>query len=212
MVARHPAGEAGERQAGLPGLGRLIAEGFDLRIDQHGERHARLLGLLIRLAVAGLGAGAAGVDEKDDDPARDVHLRRRQAGAAGIAHGLHHVVDQPTQFGIAGIRHTFGRPAQHRMAHAGDLQNGHCRNPMSVHREGGTMGPRPAARQAFAPGGRKHRAGLRPCGRPAAVLPTGPRSCQAAGRAVCCGPETARGPAASVFLGCKGKEVEPPCM
>ena len=67
-------------------------------------------------------------DAEDDHPQRHVDLRRGQAGAADIGQGFRHIGDQPANLGGGRIGHRIGPPAQHRMSHAGDLENGHGLN------------------------------------------------------------------------------------
>jgi hypothetical protein len=56
-----------------------------------------------------------------------VHLRRGQAGAVVLVHGLEHVVDEPLDVrGRDGLgRHGLGDLPQHWMTQARDLQDGH---------------------------------------------------------------------------------------
>ena len=53
---------------------------------------------------------------------------RGEAGAADIGQGLDHVGDQSADLGRAGVGHGLGDLAQNRMAHAGDLEDGHGAN------------------------------------------------------------------------------------
>jgi len=55
-----------------------------------------------------------------------MYLRRRQAGAAGVGHGLDHVGNQPADFRGPGVGHGCRLAEQHRMAHACNLENRHA--------------------------------------------------------------------------------------
>src|SRR3546814_18187442 len=72
-VARHPAGQAGHRQAGLPVVLHRRAQRLDLGIREDGER-ARIRAL----AVAAFG------HEEHDKAERHTHLARGETGAAGV--------------------------------------------------------------------------------------------------------------------------------
>ena len=52
-------------------------------------------------------------------------LGRGEAHARRILHGLHHVGDEAADFRRAGVVDRGAALQQHRVAHAGDLQNGH---------------------------------------------------------------------------------------
>ncbi len=76
----------GDRQAPLLHRLALLADRGDLGVDQH------------------QGAGAVVADVHDDHPTVHVDLGRRQADAAGVVHGLQHVVDQPADL-VIDLRH-----------------------------------------------------------------------------------------------------------
>ena len=54
-----------------------------------------------------------------------MNLRRGQSGAAGIFHGLQHVGDQLANLRRRRVGHFGGPLGQDRVAHAGDVENGH---------------------------------------------------------------------------------------
>ena len=68
------------------------------------------------------------MDLKHDDPIGGVHLRRGDAGAAGILHRLDHVLDELAQPGGLRVFDLGGAGAQHRVPHAGNLQQSHGAN------------------------------------------------------------------------------------
>ena len=55
-----------------------------------------------------------------------MHLGRREPDAAGVRQRLQHVGDEPLHLGRGRVGDRLGGPAQHRVAHAGDLENGHA--------------------------------------------------------------------------------------
>ena len=130
----HHAGHVGQRQAGLDAEFNFVGKKLDLGIDQHRHRH-RLGRFFVLVLVPGpvpglvrLLGGRPGVsfgNVKDHHPLRHVDLRRRQAHTRRVGNGIHHVGDQAVDFGRLGVGHRLGDAAQHRMAHPGDLQNGH---------------------------------------------------------------------------------------
>ena len=75
---------------------------------------------------AGLGVVAA-VEHGHEHAQALVHLRRRQADAVVLVHRLDHVVDELLEARIPdlGTLDGAGGPPQHRVSHAGDLEDGH---------------------------------------------------------------------------------------
>ena len=152
MVARHDAGEAGKRQAGLQAFHHPLADRLDLGIDQDRQR----LALRRRVRVAGLAfglflrRGAAGGNMKQDEAQRRVHLRRGEAGAVGVPQRLDHVPDQARDGGRRGVGDQRRRAAEHGMAHPGDLENGHgsymARAASAVNRHAGVLPGRPGTK------------------------------------------------------------------
>ncbi len=64
---------------------------------------------------------------EDKKPKRNMDLRGGKADAAGIEHGLDHVVDETLNFGMRRVRHRGRALQQNRVAHPGDLENGQGR-------------------------------------------------------------------------------------
>jgi len=64
-------------------------------LDQHGQRRG-----VIDAHLAPGRIGARGRRLEDDDAQTLMHLRAGQACAVGVDHGLDHVVDQASQFGM----------------------------------------------------------------------------------------------------------------
>ena len=94
----------------------VAADRRDHRIDEHHRlgRPATAAPLLRR-------------DGGHEDAEPLVHLRRRQADAVVLVHGVDHVVDQLLHRRLLqlGAFDLPGARAQHRMAHAGDFQERH---------------------------------------------------------------------------------------
>ena len=100
---------AGNRQAAFlvgPQLHRALA---DDRVDQH-QRLLALLG-----------------DVHYRQPVHQVHLRRSQADAGGLVHGLEHVIEQALERGLGDPRgiHGVGDHAQARIRVFNDWKKGH---------------------------------------------------------------------------------------
>ena len=115
-MPRHDAAQPGDREAALPTECPLLPEELVHRVDQHRE----ILGAVARH----LGDPFLGNPE-DDDPVRLVHLGCRDAGTAGILHGLDHVLNEAPHPRGGRIIDRGGGGAQYGMPHAGDLQQGH---------------------------------------------------------------------------------------
>ena len=79
---RHAAADVGNAEAALPALDRLIADDQDLGVDEDG-----------RVAFA----LAVGVEHGDEHAKALMHLRRGQADAGVLEHGVDHVVDELLQ-------------------------------------------------------------------------------------------------------------------
>ena len=118
-MSRHRAPEARHRKAALPAQLQLRPERLDHRIDERKQR--------LRPVVGAAGDALLG-DAEDDDAQRHVDLRRGEPGTADIGERLDHVLDQAVQFGRGRIGDRVGDAAQHRMTHAGDLEDGHVFN------------------------------------------------------------------------------------
>ena len=84
-------------------------------------------GLMIASGSASLVLVLAVIERGDEHPDALVHLRRREADAVVLGHGVDHVVDQLLDDRAPDLG-LLERPrfrAQHRMPHARDLQNRH---------------------------------------------------------------------------------------
>ena len=113
--------------------------GIDRQPSQRSTRSSlssSISGLITTVLPTGVSLGvlvAARLGHPEhEQPQRHVHLRRGQAGAGRVLHRLHHVGDQAADFRCAGIRHRFTHLQQHRVAHAGYLQNGHVLRSLST--------------------------------------------------------------------------------
>ena len=109
------AAHAGDGQTALPSQQFRLTQQFDDRVDQDG--------------VADWGfvrpVGSAGQDAEDEQAQGHVDLRRGEAGTAGVLHRLHHIGDQTADMRCAGVGDRFGTLEEHRVAHAGDFEDGH---------------------------------------------------------------------------------------
>src|SRR5579875_266820 len=114
--AGHGTHETAQRQAGFPAEDLVLIERLDLGIDENRER----LG-----PVAGLLGDALGRHLEDHDAERNMDLGRRQPRPRRILHGVDHVGGKLPYLGSRRILDGASRLAQHRMAHAGDLENSH---------------------------------------------------------------------------------------
>ena len=112
--ARHRGAQVRDRQAALPVQHAFLAQQFDFRIDQHRAGHRD---------VVRIGAGALAGDAEHEQPQRHMDLRRGEADAGRVLHGFDHVADQPADFRRAGVGHRVAAAEQHRVTHAGDLEN-----------------------------------------------------------------------------------------
>ncbi len=112
----HRPPQARNGQAPLPAQTDILAHRLDHRIDQDPDR-SRL--------IVGLATAPPGWYLENEQAQRHVHLRRRQADAAGILHGLDHIGDQAADLRRTRMVDRVGPPQQHRVAHAGDLEDGH---------------------------------------------------------------------------------------
>ena len=110
------AAQIGHRQTPFVDEQPLVGEHLDLRVDDHGERHARFV------AVAGVL-----IDLDDRDPLGHRHLVGGEAGAAGGALGLDHVVDQALHVRRRQLLGgEFGRAlAEHGVTDGRDRQDAH---------------------------------------------------------------------------------------
>jgi len=107
LPAWHPAAQSRHRKAALPALLFLVAEGCQFGIDQDGLWYRRRFGIArIRLAA------------EDHDPQIDTDLRRRQAGAIEMRHGVAHVAEKFRQLHGAELRNRSRNAQQPRIAHA----------------------------------------------------------------------------------------------
>ena len=120
-MAGDPARQTGYGKAALPAADHRLAglpQRSDLWIDQGGRRH-RLRPLTCRPRRRHM---------EDHDPPGDMDLRGGKAGPADIRQGLPHIGHQPADLRRRGIGEGVGGTAQHRMAHAGDLEDRHGSN------------------------------------------------------------------------------------
>ena len=109
------ASQVGNREASLPADLGLVAQGRHDGVDHHGQRDRRL------------GALVVGRDLDDREAQPHVDLRRGEADALVLVHGLDHVVDEPLDVGRADglLRHGAGGGADDGVSDARDLQDGH---------------------------------------------------------------------------------------
>ena len=128
-VARHFAGQFRDRKTGLPSQDLILAQGLDLRIDQHGKGNVRRGDVAVaRVAGTVLAPGTAVGDEEHEHAQGHVDLGRRQAGPAGVPHGFQHVGGEPPDPRRGRIGDRVGASQQDGVAHAGDLQESHAGN------------------------------------------------------------------------------------
>ena len=116
---RHRALQARHRETPLPAQFLVGAERLDDRVDQGDQRLRLVVGTAAQPVLGHL---------ENHHPERHMDLRRREAGAADIVQRFCHIGDQPVDFGRRRVGHRIGLAAQHRVPHAGDLQNGHGAN------------------------------------------------------------------------------------
>src|SRR4051812_17086499 len=153
-VARHPAAHAGDGEAAFPALLHVIGERGDDGVDEDG------VGDFLDIGVARIRVHA-----EEDDAKEHADLRRGEAGAVEMRHGVAHVLQQFGEFGsFKGFDRLRNLP-EARIAHAEDVSNHFCpqnfsrmrrTRPMATSRtspilSSGTaraLSPRPAAQLA----------------------------------------------------------------
>ena len=108
-VAGHHAAQPRHRQAPFPALLDGIAQRREDRVDEHGRRHGRRIGIALHA-----------LETEHNQPQRHTDLGRGQPGALRGAHRLEHIGDQFMQRG-AEIRHRLADAQQTRITHAQDL-------------------------------------------------------------------------------------------
>ncbi len=93
------------------------------RVDQDRQGGGALEGLgLVQAWVAALGRSL-----EYHHPERHMDLGSSQPGAIGVFHGLDHVGDKRMDLWRDRVENRPGLFGEHRMAHAGDFENGHGR-------------------------------------------------------------------------------------
>ncbi len=142
-MARHDPAQTRDRKAAFEAELQGLVERLELGVDQ-GDRGA------VRGVVPGLGV------EEQDQSHRLVDLGRRQPDAVGIAHGLEHVTDQAPDRQGGRIFDRGRGPEQHRVPHAGNLEQRHG---YDVGRIGGAGKTRSVKASLTAAGHARKRAG-----------------------------------------------------
>ena len=113
---RHAAPHVGDAETSFPVFDDVAADDGDFGIDDHVR-----LGLLLDVV--------SGIERRDENAQPFVHLRGGQADAVILGHRVDHVVDELLHGGGLDVA-SFEGPrlgAQHGVAHARDLQDGHDR-------------------------------------------------------------------------------------
>ena len=111
-MTRHGGAQARDGKTPLPAQCHLIPQYRDHRVDHDRRRHRRA-------------AGALGRQVEDEQAPGHVHLRRGQADARRVQHGVDHVGGQATHLRRPRIGHVRRALQQDGVAHAGDFQQGH---------------------------------------------------------------------------------------
>jgi small subunit ribosomal protein S21 len=133
--------QAGHGEAPLPAALHRRLHDLDLGIDQDGQG-SRVVEAFVAREV---GVRALVRRLEDHDPKRHMDLGRGKSCPIRVDHGLDHVAHEAADFGGRRVRDGVGAARQDRMAHTGDLENGHAfymgRRPFRVKRGTGMDRP-----------------------------------------------------------------------
>lgn len=115
-------GQPWRGQAPFPVRDTILANLFDLRIDQDSQWNWTVSRSLWRIRIV----GPLLWNPKHDQAERNVHLRCRKPNAWRIVHRLDHVRRQSCKIIRGEIGNRVRAPQQHRASHSGNLQNSHA--------------------------------------------------------------------------------------
>src|SRR2546430_1058551 len=132
--ARHPAAHPRHREATFPGFLHFGRELLEHRVDQHGIGH------FLRVRVA-----RVGMHSENDDAQPGADLRRGEAGAIQVRHGVAQVLQQLCQLRRPELFYWDGNLPQPRVSHAQHFAD-HCRQSLSM-----MLRTRPIASSSTAP-------------------------------------------------------------